>query len=213
MVLSSAGSSDLWPDQAGLRISGSTYAVSVSGSTGSGTGGSGRKSLLRRRIHPNTSHASSRMTAAPPTEPNAIPIFCATSKPEIGDSDEGVADGECAVSEGVEVGAGMEVAGGSGPVEADAGGRRVVRPRSVVLDEGAVEGEEESSECADAYAVTSSHVTESPRFAGNDMILVSREASVKATVLDVDGHQQVEGTETVLPSSSQATHSLEVPLQ
>lgn len=61
-------------------------------------------------------------------------------------------------------------------------------------------------ECWEAYAETSIQVTLMLRLAGRDMTLLRTEASEKATVLEVDGHQQGEGLDTVLPPSSHATH-------
>jgi hypothetical protein len=67
--------------------------------------------------------------------------------------------------------------------------------------------------CSEVYAVTSTHLTDPPTDAGRAMILLRTEESLKATVLEVEGHQHGSGVVTVLPGSSQATHWFEVPLQ
>lgn len=62
-------------------------------------------------------------------------------------------------------------------------------------------------ECAEEYASSSFQVTLPPCEAGNDMMLLSAVKSVKATVLEVLGHEQEAGLLTVIPSSAQAIHS------
>lgn len=69
------------------------------------------------------------------------------------------------------------------------------------------------TECSDSYAATLTQVTFAPSDAGSDMMLARIEASANATVREEEGHQQGAGLVTVLPLSSHATHSLEVPLQ
>ena len=134
-----------------------------------------------------------------------MPIFCPTDKPELE-----VAGGTDVV---VAVGKGVEELLATKPVtllpEIEIATLPLCETKDDVVDGVGVE----VSECSDAYAETSIQVTLKPTAVGKDMMSVSLDASAKATVREVEGHQQGEGTETVPPVSSQATHSFEVPLQ
>lgn len=207
-MLSSAGSSDLWPDHAGLRISGSVCTVSGCCCGVSVPHGSKAISFsLRRRMYTKSSQTSDNRAAAPPADPKAIPIFCPVLSPDVPLTTMAVSEGTDEALEEVDVAVVR--------VLVDAGDIGVVSPlleeRDGIVVE--VEADVEVRECSDSYAETSFHVTLCPRLAGKDRMSVSRDASLKATVLEVSGHQQGNGSETVLPPSSQATHSLEVPLQ
>jgi len=213
-VVSSAASSDLCPDHAGLRMSGSIWA-SERGRVRFIIGGLDCSSCFLFcvcRMYLNASKMSSNEKIAPDAAPKAIPIFAPLFRPlfEVADPTVGVGEERPVVIEEEPVvkicvnTVGLAEVEGTEVVEA------LLEDLEVAEDEADVVGPvAEVRSCSALKAAMSSHFTLNPVAIGKDMMLVSTEASSKATVLEVSGHQHGEGVGIVTvvpPSSSQAIH-------